>query len=364
MLKYLLYISCLFWCLTPYSATLITEIYGVALNTITLTTTGDHINNQYIYSAYGQSKNLYHPNHLNDQTHQTLNIAKNQFGYTGQMLDSSTALMMLGGFRNYAPAMGRFLQPDTYNSFSKKHITNAFAYVIGNPMRYNDPSGHVFQSFMRPFSDLLENQVDLIRTFFSNPFSISNDALLLMSLPDSPSVEMDRSIIDTLKAKNIPLTKDSPETSRLYFSIYDHQSLRESRPFIGRHRRLIYATPKRLRIIEYRFWAENIPEKYIVYQGEPIDLSHLSEEKLKEMKLKNTDQPTPIVLKYDVTNPEDFNDYLTADLRSRKDQLVYIPNITPKQLDTAIQTAISKIPNHYGVDYNCNHFVLHLLQAL
>lgn len=109
------------------------------------------IANQYVYSPYGMQKNLNHPvqpqnsnayQHLVNQTRKPLNITHNQFGYTGQASDPSTSLMMLGGFRNYAPGIGQFIQPDTYNSFSKHSITNAFAYTNNNPLGASDPSGH------------------------------------------------------------------------------------------------------------------------------------------------------------------------------------------------------------------------------
>lgn len=115
------------------------------------------ISKQYVYSPYGIQKNLNHTRAnspltftgegvgervLFNQTRKPLNIAHNQFGYTGQSLDPSTNLMMLGGFRNYAPGIGRFIQPDTDNSFSKHHIDNSMAYLTANPMLLTDPSGH------------------------------------------------------------------------------------------------------------------------------------------------------------------------------------------------------------------------------
>lgn len=118
------------------------------------------ISNQYVYSPYGMRKKLNHRQtlpspprgrgagggghyqNLFNQTRKPLNITYNQFGYTGQIAAPSTSLMMLGGFRNYAPGIGRFIQPDTYNSFSKQHINNSMAYVTGNPVLLTDPDGH------------------------------------------------------------------------------------------------------------------------------------------------------------------------------------------------------------------------------
>lgn len=131
----------------------ITEIYEVAQGNVAITTCVTRITNQYVYTPYGSQKNLTHPIKLNglgdsyqgltNGMRKPLNIGHNQFGYTGQSRDSSTGLMMLGGFRNYAPGIGRFIQPDTYNSFSKQGINNPDAYVLGNPLFFTDPTGHV-----------------------------------------------------------------------------------------------------------------------------------------------------------------------------------------------------------------------------
>lgn len=121
----------------------ITAIYQVTEGNVALTTQGAVllINHQYIYAPYGVQHDL-------DQTlvraHQPLNIKHNHYGYTGQSIDPTTGLIMLGSFRNYAPNIGRFIQPDTYNSFSRQKINNAFAYVKSDPFLYTDPSGHTW----------------------------------------------------------------------------------------------------------------------------------------------------------------------------------------------------------------------------
>lgn len=132
----------------------LTDLYQVGLGNVSLTTQGSQkITNQYIYSPYGIKRNINSPTSIKadtrnypdlfNQIRKPLDITKNQFSYTGQASDPSTGLMMLGGFRNYAPAIGRFIQPDTYNSFSKARILNPNAYVKGNPITLTDPSGHM-----------------------------------------------------------------------------------------------------------------------------------------------------------------------------------------------------------------------------
>lgn len=167
----------LFVCLTQvFSQSKVVDLYEVAQGNVALTTITSlpsplareglwvrgRIANQYLYTPYGIQKNLNHPVYINsprpraggavwesapyrnllNQTHKPFNITSNQFGYTGQSADSSTGLMMLGYFRNYAPGIGRFIQPDTYNSFSKHSITNPLAYVNNNPISFVDSTGH------------------------------------------------------------------------------------------------------------------------------------------------------------------------------------------------------------------------------
>lgn len=131
----------------------VTVLYEVAQGNVAMTSQVGVIDNQYTYGPYGQQRNLNSQKVIYDddvgyqrlinQTRTPLNIKHNRYGYTGQVLDPSTSLMMLGKFRNYAPGIGRFIQPDTYNSFSKQGINNLNAYVKANPIKFEDPTGHM-----------------------------------------------------------------------------------------------------------------------------------------------------------------------------------------------------------------------------
>lgn len=141
----------------------VTELYEIGQGSVALTTQSTQVTNQYVYTPYGVQKNLTHPvaqlqskqeqsnsdEGLVNQTRKPLNITHNHFGYTGQAEDPSTNMMMLGGFRNYAPGIDRFIQPDTYNSFSKIAIDNKDVYVNGNPLAATDPNGHMPQFFQQ-----------------------------------------------------------------------------------------------------------------------------------------------------------------------------------------------------------------------
>lgn len=149
----------------------VTTLYEAGQGSVVLTSQSKHPVHQYIYSPYGNQKNLNYP----VKTLKPLNLKQNQFGYTGQAADPSTSLMMLGGFRNYAPGIGRFIQPDTYNSFSKCAIHNPGAYVEANPMMFADPSGHI------PTSDTETEEGDPLNylTRLFDPFGSDVDTDML-----------------------------------------------------------------------------------------------------------------------------------------------------------------------------------------
>jgi RHS repeat-associated protein len=63
--------------------------------------------------------------------------------FTGQVFDSESGLYYYNA-RYYDPELGRFIQPDTIiPDFSNPQSYNRYSYVMNNPLRYNDPSGHV-----------------------------------------------------------------------------------------------------------------------------------------------------------------------------------------------------------------------------
>lgn len=62
----------------------------------------------------------------------------NRVTYTGQMYDGAAGQYYLRA-RFYNPAIGRFLQEDTF----RRDGLNLYAYCANNPVIYYDPSGHV-----------------------------------------------------------------------------------------------------------------------------------------------------------------------------------------------------------------------------
>ncbi|MFZ2361346.1 MAG: RHS repeat-associated core domain-containing protein [Anaerolineae bacterium] len=70
------------------------------------------------------------------------NALPTSYAYTGQRLDETIGLMYYGA-RFYDGALGRFISPDTIvPEPGNPQALNRYSYVLNNPLRYNDPSGH------------------------------------------------------------------------------------------------------------------------------------------------------------------------------------------------------------------------------
>ena len=62
--------------------------------------------------------------------------------FTGQVFDSESGLYYYGA-RYYDPELGRFVQPDTIiPDLGNPQSYNRYSYVLNNPLRYTDPTGH------------------------------------------------------------------------------------------------------------------------------------------------------------------------------------------------------------------------------
>jgi RHS repeat-associated protein len=71
------------------------------------------------------------------------------YTYTGQYSHVSDFGLLFFVARWYDPALGRFAQADTIvPGAGNPQAFNRYSYAIGNPLRYNDPSGHWFESLL------------------------------------------------------------------------------------------------------------------------------------------------------------------------------------------------------------------------
>jgi RHS repeat-associated protein len=105
------------------STKLITSPAGEAI-------TGSNGAMQIVYNPYGDIDV--------DNSHGP-DVLRNKF--TGQELDNESGLYYYKA-RYYDPALGRFITPDSFSDASSPNGTNRYMYVNGNPVRFNDPSGH------------------------------------------------------------------------------------------------------------------------------------------------------------------------------------------------------------------------------
>jgi RHS repeat-associated protein len=81
------------------------------------------------------------------------------FGFTGQQDDSVDGTVYMRA-RAYSPALGRFLQRDSFAGYATAGQTlNRYAYSGNNPATYSDPSGHDFWEDLGKGIGLLNERV-------------------------------------------------------------------------------------------------------------------------------------------------------------------------------------------------------------
>ena len=102
----------------------------------------DHLGSTSVTSGAVSSTQVYYPyGGIRAMT----GSAPTDYGFTGQRLDSSSALMYYGA-RYYDPALGRFIQADTIvPSIGNPQTLNRYAYVNNNPLKHTDPNGHCLE---------------------------------------------------------------------------------------------------------------------------------------------------------------------------------------------------------------------------
>jgi RHS repeat-associated protein len=95
--------------------------------------------NQFSYTPYGHRSKV-----QETLPKDTSNDAQDiKVGFNGERLDVKTDLYHLGnGYRAYDPLMMRFYSPDSLSPFDQAGI-NIFSYCNGDPINYQDPTGHL-----------------------------------------------------------------------------------------------------------------------------------------------------------------------------------------------------------------------------
>jgi len=80
--------------------------------------------------------------------------------FTGQREEVSLGLYDYGA-RQYAPALGRFLQADTLvPDPANPQSLNRYSYTLGNPLRYTDPSGHLTEEQINRWTGGMFDKLD------------------------------------------------------------------------------------------------------------------------------------------------------------------------------------------------------------
>jgi len=70
-------------------------------------------------------------------------------GFNGKRADSITGHYLLGnGYRAFNPALMRFNSPDNYSPFGEGG-TNSYSYCKGDPVNFDDPTGHFLNSLRK-----------------------------------------------------------------------------------------------------------------------------------------------------------------------------------------------------------------------
>jgi len=77
-------------------------------------------------------------------------------GYTGERWYGGAGLLYLR-VRHYYPTTGRFISADTIvPDLTNPQMLNRYAYVLGNPLKYTDPTGHISQEESQKATEIVQ----------------------------------------------------------------------------------------------------------------------------------------------------------------------------------------------------------------
>jgi RHS repeat-associated protein len=128
------------------------------------------------YLPYGEA--------LNESAAQT----KTRFTFTGKELDPATGLMYYNA-RWYDPDLGRFMTEDTYAGYSDNPATlNRYTYVLGNPVKWIDPSGHdsteIYRTEGSAYGSVTTKELDALDKVYKEVLDKTDRANALRQMAD------------------------------------------------------------------------------------------------------------------------------------------------------------------------------------
>jgi len=134
----------------------------------------DHLGSSYIITdSLGSTvQDIYYYPYGEIKTNTGSDIARHKF--TGQEWDAETGLYYYGA-RYYDPRLARFISADTIVPDPRNpQSLNRYSYVLNNPLKYIDPSGHGFlkklwksikKAFKKVVKEIIEPAVAAVTTF-------------------------------------------------------------------------------------------------------------------------------------------------------------------------------------------------------
>jgi RHS repeat-associated protein len=100
--------------------------------------------------------------------------------FTGQELDPESGLYYYGA-RYYDPDLGRFISPDSIvPSVGDPQSHNRYSYTRNNPVKYTDPTGHSFLSFLGGFFGAIFKVFNIVTKYVMPAFRLAGGVLELM----------------------------------------------------------------------------------------------------------------------------------------------------------------------------------------
>ena len=100
--------------------------------------------------------------------------------FTGQVFDGETGLYYYNA-RYFDPELGRFIQPDTIiPDLSNPQSYNRYSYVLNNPLRYTDPTGHWVLFDKEAWGQMLSPVGQWAHNFFlGGQYPVNNERIML-----------------------------------------------------------------------------------------------------------------------------------------------------------------------------------------